>query len=440
MPGVVDLQRLVQAEVEAERDRILAVSRAIHARPELGLREYEAAELLCAQAEELGFQVQRGAAGLETAFVATFNGPKKGPRIAFLAEYDAVPGLGHACGHNVIAAASLGAALALKKAAAELGGSVILYGTPDEEAVDVLSKGGKVVMARAGLFDGLDAVLMTHPRGGPNSVWGYSFPLKDFVVRYLGKPAHYTAPEKGINALEALLMFIDQVNGLKRGWPTGVLFAYTITDGGGPSPIVIPRLAEAHFTLKAFYSQLLEELFAKVEACARSAAALSGAGVEIEVLDQYRNSIPNLALTLSLHRNLRALGAEVESPIDSQRALERRAYPGGSTDFGDVSWLAPGSHGYCSIGGRDLVAHTEEFAAAAGGEPGDRAAILWAKALALTGVELLAEAAFTARVRDEFEDYRAQNFLNVPGIPPAFEPLPGEFVQALAQAGPAEED
>ncbi len=421
----------VQKEVDSIGSELIGLSDAIHDNPELGLKEHRACELLTSRIESHGFLVEKPVVGLNTAFTAVFGDPAKKPKIAFLAEYDCVPGLGHACGHNIIAAACFGAAVAVKKVTAELGGTVALFGTPDEEAVDPVSKGGKVVMAEAGLFDDLDAALMVHPTAGSNAVWRYSFPLKDFSVRYLGRPAHYTVPHEGINALEALLMFISNVNTMKRGWMPDVMFAYTITDGGGPSALTVPKSAEAHITMKAFYSQYLDELYARVEACAQSVAAVTGAKLEMRVISEYKNMIPNLNLALGLYKNLRALGAKTDNPVDSQRALERLTYPGISTDFADVSWVTAGIHGYCSIGGDGLVAHTHEFADAARSERGHEAVILSAKALAMTAVDILANPEFYHATRAEFEQYRAANFANVPGIPPHYLPLPKYFIEEL---------
>ena len=432
-----ELKMQVQREVDSHRDNIISLNQRIHANPELGLMEFKACELLSSEIESFGFQVEKPVAGLETAFRASFEGQKGGPKIAFLAEYDALPELGHACGHNIIAAAAFGAALALKKVVSERAGTIILYGTPDEEAVDVRSRGGKVVMAQAGLFDGLDAALMVHPTSGVSEAWGYSFPLKDFTVRFLGKPAHYTTPYKGINALESLLMFLNSVNTMKRGWMPNVMFAYTITDGGGPSAITVPESAEAHITMKTFYSKYLEDLYDTVKICAQNVAAVMGAKVEIAVLGEYRNMIPNLQLVLGMYENMRALGMEVEDPRDSQKGLERLPYPGISTDFGDVSWVVPGIHSYCSIGESGLVAHTPEFAQAAGSERGNEAAVLAAKALAMTAVDILTDKPFADHMQAEFQKYRAEGFMNVPGLPPRYRPFPEKFKNRLRQIHPS---
>ncbi len=425
-------KRKVQQVVEHNRDKLISVSTQIHRHPEMGLAEFRAADLLMKESALHGFGVESPAAGLDTAFIARYDSGKPGARVAFLAEYDALPGLGHACGHNLIAAASLGAAVAVREIIGEFGGAVCLYGTPDEEAFGPDSRGGKVIMAAQGLFDELDAALMIHPVGGPHAVWRYTFPLKDFSVCFRGRPAHYTVPHEGINALETLLLFLNNVNTLKRGWTPDVMFAYTITDGGGPSAIVVPERAEAHVTLKAFHQSYLEELYEKVLGCAREAARLTGAEVETRLISAYRNSIPNLNLATGLYRNMRSLGLTVESPVQSQRALERLRYPGISTDFGDVSWKTAGIHAYCSLGDERLVAHTPAFAEAAGSEAGHRALVAAAKALAMTAVDILADGELRARMRSEFERYRRQGFARVPGIPPGYLPFPQDFLSALS--------
>ena len=428
LPGHGVHHQRVLEEIDRVRPEAVRISRSIHGRPELGLQERWASAFLAEEARKRGFKVEAPVAGLPTAFAARYESPKPGPKVAFLCEYDALPGLGHACGHNLIAAASCAAAFTLKPLVQELGGSVFLFGTPDEEAMSEESKGGKVIMSRAGLFRDMDAVLMTHPAGGADAAWRYNFPLKDFTVQFKGKPAHYTRPEEGINALEALLQFISNVNALKRTWSPSVLLAFTITDGGGASAIIVPESAKAHYTLKTFDSACMEELFGRIRSCVDAVSGMTGARGSLTVLDEYRATIPNLCLTASLYRNLRSLGAKVENPLDSRRDLERQRYPGTSTDFSDVSWEAPAIHGYCGIG-EGLVLHTPEFAAAAASEAGDDAMIRAASAMALSAIDILSDRDFAARVRGEFESYRRGEFKSVPGIPPGFAPFPREFAE-----------
>jgi amidohydrolase len=431
-PGIY--QKMVQEEVNRIQQDVIRISHAIHSHPEIGMQEHRACRFLVAEARARGFQVETPVAGMETGFVARFPSSADGPRIAFLCEYDALPDLGHACGHNIIAAASFGAAMALIPVVYELGGTIFLIGTPDEEAIGDASKGGKVVMSRAGIFDSLDAAFMMHPTSGKNAVWRYAFPLKDFTVQFHGKPAHYTQPEKGINALESLLMFLNNVNSQKRSWSPSVMLAFTITDGGGPSAITVPKSAKAHMTLKAFDIEYLESRFEQVQACVRAVSEMTGARGHIQVLDEYRHMIPNLHLAASLFKNMQSLGEPVESPIDSQRNLERQTYPGISTDFSDVSWVVPAIHGYCSIGDSSLVAHTPEFAEAAGSEAGNAAAIQAAKAMAMSAADILSDKAFAQNVKTEFLSYRSQNFRNVPGIPPQYLPFPEAFLSASRES------
>ena len=208
-----DHKAAVRRYIDSNEADLLAISHAIHSNPELGLQEHRACELLVSTLRESGFEVETPVAGLDTAFVASYRSNRPGPRIGLAAEYDCVPDLGHACGHNIIAASAVGAALALRSVVDDTGGSVTVFGTPDEEAVSPDSRGGKVVMAEDGVFDDVDVVLMTHPHSGGNVVWDYTFPLKDFNVTFLGKPAHYTLPHEGVNALECLSVVFGRGQG-----------------------------------------------------------------------------------------------------------------------------------------------------------------------------------------------------------------------------------
>jgi amidohydrolase len=421
-----DYKTAVREFIASNEAELLSISRTIHHNPELGLHEHRACELLATALAESGFQVENPVAGLDTAFVATCRGDRPGPRIGIAAEYDCVPDLGHACGHNIIAASAAGAALALRSIIDETGGSVTVFGTPDEEAVSPESRGGKVVMAEAGIFDDVDVVLMTHPTSGSNVVWDYTFPLKDFNVTFLGKPAHYTVPHEGVNALECLLSFLAAAKAMQSNWRSGVMFAFTIVNGGGESPIIIPPKATAHVAMKAFDAAYLEQVFSAVEHCAGHIADTMGAKVKVKMNGEYKSTIPNFGLVKLVQRNLLSLGAPVIDPEESQRALERLDYPGPSTDFADVSWVVPGIHWWCSLGEAPRVLHTPEFAEAAGSADGDRAVLLASQVMAMTAVDILTTPAFLERITGEFHRYKEGGFENVPGIPPDFAPLPTE--------------
>ncbi|MGD2129140.1 MAG: amidohydrolase [Lysobacterales bacterium] len=412
--------------VDSNDESLLAISHAIHSNPELGLQEHRACELLVSTLRDSGFEVQTPVAGLETAFVAEYESGRPGPRVGFVAEYDCVPGLGHACGHNIIAASAVGAALALQSVLHETGGSIKVFGTPDEEAVSPESRGGKVIMAESGVFDEVDVVLMTHPHSGDNVVWDYTFPLKDFNVTFIGKPAHYTLPHEGVNALECLLSFLNAVKAMQSNWRSGVMFAFTIVDGGGASPIVIPEKATAHVAMKAFDAGYLEEVFSKVEQCVSNVADTMGAKAVVNINSEYKNTIPNLALVSLVEENLRLLGLPTRSAADSQRALAGLAYPGPSTDFADVSWVVPGVHWWSSVGDKPFALHTPEFARAAGSAEGDQTVLMASRAMAMTGVDLLTTVGCVERIIEEFRSYKKCGFRNVPGIPPDFKPVPGD--------------
>jgi amidohydrolase len=422
-----DYKAEVRRFVDSNEAEFLSISHAIHSKPELGLHEHRACELLVSTLRDAGFEVETPVAGLATAFVATYRSDTPGPRIGLVAEYDCVPDLGHACGHNIIAASAIGAALAVRSVVDETGGSVTVFGTPDEEAVSPESRGGKVVMAEAGVFDDVEVVLMTHPHSGSNAVWDYTFPLKDFNVTFLGKSAHYTVPHEGVNALDCLLSFLAAAKAMQSNWRSGVMFAFTIVDGGGESPIIIPRRASAHVAMKAFDAAYLEEVFAAVQGCAASVADTMGAQVEVTMNGEYKSTIPNLTLVDLVQQNLRLLGAPVTDPAESRRALEQLDYPGPSTDFADVSWIVPGIHWWCSLGNAPRVLHTPEFAEAAGSADGDRAVLLASQVMAMTAVDVLTAPGCIEGIKEEFNRYREAGFKNVPGIPPDFAPLPTEL-------------
>jgi metal-dependent amidase/aminoacylase/carboxypeptidase family protein len=267
---------------------------------------------------------------------------------------------------------------------------------------------------------------MTHPTSGSNVVWDYTFPLKDFNVTYLGKPAHYTVPHEGVNALECLLSFLAAARAMQSNWRSGVMFAFTIVDGGGESPIIIPERATAHVAMKAFDAAYLEEVFSSVEQCAGHIADTMGAKAEVKMNGEYKSTIPNFSLVHLVQQNLHSLGAPVIDPAESQRALERLDYPGPSTDFADVTWAVPGIHWWCSLGDEKHVLHTPEFADAAGSAEGGQAVLLASKVMAMTAVDILATPGCIEDIRDEFIGYKETGFKNVPGIPPGFEPLPTE--------------
>jgi amidohydrolase len=395
MNNVDRLKKRAMDEVDALREALIRASDQIYTNPEVALEEFESAALLSGVLEENGFAVERGVAGLETAFVATLAGRSGGPRIAFLAEYDALPGLGHACGHNIIGASALGAGLATKAILPELAGTIQVIGTPGEEG-----RAGKAIMVRAGVFDGLDAAMMAHPS---NCCMTRRRSLTSFKVNveYFGRPSHAgSAPDKGINALDAMVVMYSGIGALRQQLRDDARVHGIITHGGDASNI-IPKYTSARLGVRALDTAYAREVLEKVRACAQAGALATGARLEFEVQGvYYEGMMPNPRLADLFDANLEALGLQVSLPGAKERM--------GSTDMGNVSQVVPGLHPYVSIAPEGVSGHTAEFAQAAGSEAGREGLILAAKAMAMTAVDLLAAPDNVEQVKKAFEEQKAE--------------------------------
>ncbi len=386
------LKSRIIAEVDAKRNEICDLSRKIHDNPELGFHEYKASEWLTQYLEKNGFRVERGILGLETAFRASYG--QGSPVIALLAEYDALPGLGHACGHNIIAASSIGAGIAARLAVDEYGGTVLVIGTPAEELY-----GGKVTMVQNRAFDGLDAAMMVHP-GGHNSVVTEALACQGLSVEFFGKASHAAGrPESGINALEALIQSYNAINSLRQHIRSKARIHGIITDGG-QAPNVVPDHSAASFLVRADTEAYLEELKQKVLNCFIGAATATGARLEYKWDDLcYAPMLNNIALGRLFMNNMRQIGRKMKL-VDPDKSF-------GSTDFGNVSQLVPGIHATISITNRrGVVTHSPQFAEAAISEKGLQAVIDAAKALAMTVADLLAVPEALVKIQREFQRCR----------------------------------
>lgn len=384
----------VRSRVQALAPRLREVARFLKEHPELGHEEFQAQDLLCSLLAAAGFQVERAVAGLPTSFRAQFP-PQGGgpPYIAYLAEYDALPDIGHGCGHNLIAAISLGAALALRdevageSGAGAPGGTLFLYGTPAEETT-----GGKIDMCEAGLFDGLDAAMLVHP-GRQTAVGGSSLASHPLEIEFFGRPAHAAAaPEQGINALQAMLLAFSAINALQPHLDPTVRLPGIILDGGKAANVV-PEYTRARFSLRAAEARYLEEtVVPRVLDCARGAALATGCRVayrfyEPLFLEMQEN--PVLARLFAGH--MRALGHKVEELPPTRR--------GGSTDVGNVSHRVPALQPSVAIGDPPPPGHTREFAEATLTEVALQAMVDACTALALTGADLLYDPELVTEVR-----------------------------------------
>jgi len=378
--------------IEQNHDLYIQTSQEIHANPEIGNEEVYASAKHVALLEDAGFEVKTAVAGHETSFYAVKDSGKEGPTIAYLAEYDALPGLGHACGHNIIGTTSVAAGIALAEALPETGGRVVVLGTPAEEGGPNGSAKGSFV--RHGYLKDVDVALMIHP-SGKTATTGESLAVDPLDFHFYGKPAHASgSPEQGINALDAVIQLFNGINALRQQLPSEVRIHGIITHGGD-APNIIPEYASARFYIRAESWQKTVETSDKVRNIAEGAALATGATVKIE---RFQNEVKDLVLNSildeTLHVELEALGEVVHT--------EKRKGKG-STDAGNISYVVPTAHPYIKIGPDDLIAHTVEFREAAKSELGDQALITGAKALASTGYRLLTDAELLHRVKEEFE-------------------------------------
>src|SRR6185312_3286319 len=270
---VAEAKERIATEVKRLHSRFIDMSHTIHDNPETVFEEYKSAELLTNELEEQGFEVQRGVAGLDTAFIATYGSGE--PVVALLAEYDALPKIGHACGHNLIATWGVGAGIALRRALPDLKGTIKVIGTPAEEG-----GGGKVTMAAAGVFNGLDAAIMMHPANVTYIDRG-SLAVTPYEIEFFGKSAHASgAPENGINALDALLQVFFSVNALRQAFRPHTRIHGVITHGGDAAN-VIPDYTAGSFLVRANDQKYLEELKQRFVDIVNGAALATGTRVQI---------------------------------------------------------------------------------------------------------------------------------------------------------------
>lgn len=380
----------VVSAIDDASGELIELARRIHATPEIAFQEHQAAGWLTDALERHGFRVERGVSDLETAFRAEVSGPDDGPTIAILAEYDALPEIGHACGHNLICTGALGAGIGLAAVRRHLKGRVVVLGTPAEEG-----GGGKVIMLQRGAFQGVDAAMMFHPAGytlsGRPSLASYRL-----AVKFLGKSAHAAAaPDEGINALDGLIQAFVGIGLLRQQLREDARIHGIITYGGA-APNIIPDRAEAVLTVRATADAYARELLDRVVNIARGAALATGTTLEHESRKGYDAIRPNRAMAQLFSQHLEGLGWPQDSPPERQRL--------GSTDMGDLSQAIPSIHPYLAIGSKDLVGHTLEFREASLSERGLAAMLAAAKAMALTAFDLMAQPDLLAEVRREFAD------------------------------------
>lgn len=385
------IRQRVNDLIDTNRERFVGISQEIWANPELGFEEFIAARLLTGPLEESGFAVERGVAGMETAFRATWSGEADGPTIAILCEYDALNGLGHACGHNLIGTAGMLAGWAVRQAWPGLPGRLQVIGTPAEEG-----GGGKIIMTDHGTFDGVDAAMMFHPSTGKSLVHRGGLACQEIKVTFHGKPSHAAAgPWKGLNALDALIQTFTAIGMLRQQLKPDARIHGIITRGGD-AVNVIPELTEASLLVRATEVDDLRDIQEKVRNCARAGALATGCTVEFDEGLLYANRINNMVMARRFQRYLEDQGVVVSEP-DPKAGV-------GSSDIGNVSRVCPTIHPYVSIGPDGVNGHTQEFCQASGSPEGYQGMIHAAKAMAMLAVDLLGEAGLLEAARSEWQE------------------------------------
>lgn len=390
-------KNVIIQSIENNRNLYIQTSQDIHANPEIGNQEVYASAKHVQLLRDAGFEVTTAVAGHETSFYAVKNSGKEGPTIAYLAEYDALPGIGHACGHNIIGTTSVAAGIALAETLVETGGRVVVLGTPAEEGGPNGSAKGSFV--KHGYLKDVDVALMIHP-SGKTSLTSETLAVNPLDFHFYGKAAHASgSPEQGINALDAVIQLFNGINALRQQLPSDVRIHGIITHGGD-APNIIPEYASARFFIRAETWKKTEEVSRKVESIANGAALATGSTVKIE---RFQNEVQDFVLNAVLDK---VLQEELEAVGEIVHTEKRKGK--GSTDAGNISYAVPTAHPHIKIGPDDLVAHTIEFREAAKSPVGDEALIKGAKALATTGYRILTDALLLHNIRKEFEAALAQ--------------------------------
>ena len=384
---ITEIKTEILKILDGLKDRLFSLSCDFYHNPETGLKEFKTSAACISILGEFSFKVDKGVAGMETAFRASFGSGR--PAISLLVEMDALPEIGHGCGHNISGVASIGAAIAVSKIIPQIGGSVVVLGTPAEE-IGV----GKIAMIKAGLFDGLDVAMMAHP-SSKRMVSRVFLGLIRLNLHFKGKPSHASAyPEEGVNALDAVIQTFNSINAMRQQLRNDVRIHGIITDGG-VAPNIIPEKASASFYVRA---KDLEELYSvreRVLNCAKGAALATGCKLTIEEgADMNAPMKINKALADIYRRQMEFLGLkEDDFPMDKNA---------GSSDIGNVSQVLPTIHPHILLR-RGININTREFADATITDDGKNAIMEGAKCLVLTVAELILDKNALERVKKDFK-------------------------------------
>ena len=378
----------MKIEIEELKPLLNSVSKEIFENPETAYKEYKASKLLIETLKKEEFEVKKNICGYETAFMAQYGKGKM--KIAFLAEYDALPEIGHGCGHNIIASAGIGAGIAFKKLIEknDLDATVYVLGCPGEEA-----EGAKVAFSEEGIFRDIDVVMMIHP-ADRTLIKERFLAIRELRFKFYGKTSHAAAsPEKGINALDGVILTYNNINALRQHLREDVRIHGIITSGGA-APNIVPDYAEAYFFVRATDNEYLEKMLKKVKNCAIGASKATGTELKIEMGKGYKAFYPNDTLADIFEKNIKSLGITVDKP---------KEFGGlGSSDIGNVSCVVPSIHPFIKISDKELRSHSKEFAQASISEKGYGAIMIGAKAMILTALDIIENPELLKKIKAEF--------------------------------------
>ena len=376
--------------IDSLSDKLKEIASKIFDYAEIAYKEYKSSDELAKFLEENGFEVQRKVGGLETAIVGKYGSGK--PIIAFIGEYDALPEIGHACGHNMIGTISAGAAVALAKLGIleQNQGTVMFIGTPAEERGT-----GKRILLDAGVFDNVDAALMIHP-SSETAAFSDSFTVEHYKVEFFGKPAHAASkPYEGVNALDAVNLFFTGIALARQQLPERIRL-HGIVKVGGQAFNIIPEYTMAEIGIRTLDDETQRKVTERVKNIAKGAALMTGCDYKMELLTTVKRVLSNEPIGKALEENFKLVGEKV-----TKRTYEKGV---GSTDMGDVTHAVPGIHGYIGVTkGKEVPGHTHEFAQCCNSTEGYEAMIRATKALAMTGYDLFSDPELLKNAKEYFE-------------------------------------
>lgn len=384
------MKDLIIKEIEKIKHELWNINDYLYHNPEIGNNEFKAAEKLTSFLKKYKFYVEMNIADKPTAFKAIYKSSIEGPNIAFFCEYDALPEIGHGCGHDMIGTMGAGAAVGLSKVLDKIGGQITVFGTPAEEC-----DGAKVYMKKQGLFQDVDVAMMLHPADQTYES-GYSLAMDAIQFAFKGKAAHAAAsPELGINALNAVILTFNGIDSLRQHVTSDVRIHGIIKEGGIAANIV-PDRAVAQFYVRAAKRKVLNSVVEKVKKIAQGASMMTGASLEISNYEiSYDDMNTNRTLSDAFNSNLKYAG---EDEILSSKPES------GSMDMGDVSSVVPSIHPYIGLGTPGVPGHTKEFADLTVTLRAHEEIIKGASAMALTGYDVITDRELLGKIKDEFKD------------------------------------